>query len=810
MAVFVSASLAFGANCASWSLEGSATFSPPPGVTSIDEKLQTKLQQAFRAKGVAYKPRTHHLQRDGTPQFINRLIFETSPYLLQHAHNPVNWRPWGDDAFEHARLTDKPVLLSVGYSTCHWCHVMERESFEDLEIASFINRHFVAIKVDREERPDVDDIYMSVVQGLTGRGGWPMTTVLTPQRQAFFGGTYFPPRDGARGAQKGFLTILKELQNKYANQRDDLLAKAKQITQRLQRDARPLPPAGMPDVRVLGRNAQRLSQRFEPKYGGFSRNPKFPRPANLEFLLRYYRRTKDARALHLVTHTLDHMYWGGMYDHVGGGFHRYATDLKWMVPHFEKMLYDNAQLAAIYTEAFQVTKQKRYQFVAQNILDYILSEMTSPDGAFYSATDADSPAPDGHDEEGLFFTWTPEEVAGVLGPERAKIFQTVYGITESGNFEGRSIAHLKGPLEAAARQFQIPLPAFADEVEAMKRSLYAKRAQRAPPIRDDKFLVSWNGLMLGALAKAGLVFNRQDYKEGAAKAAHFILEKMTLSDGRLLRTHFGGKNQHAAYLDDYAFLIHGLLDLFDATGNPQWLQAAVDKQTLLDRYYWDAAHGGYFMTAEDAEKLLIRDKPKYDGAEPCGNSVAVLNLLRLYQRTSQAAYKSKAEQVFGAFSRLLSGNGLGLPKMLAALEAYYDKGKEVVLVTAPGASSADLLQVFRLQYQPNAALIVTKTHEALALKNLVPWVEGKTTPPKTATAYVCEEGLCERPTDDPEIFEVQLRKVEPLLNDEPFPPLQTPSPKREPKAWEYNVATNQHWHPGHGHWHDGPPPTGVK
>ena len=351
--LYASMVLAFLSACTPGSSTPQLTVQPAPGETIIPAALLKQLTEAYEAKGLNYRPRTHHLNPDGSPKYINRLIMETSPYLLQHAHNPVNWRAWGDDAFQTARKEDKPVLLSIGYSTCHWCHVMERESFEDEEIATYINQNYIAIKVDREERPDVDDIYMSVVQSLTGRGGWPMTTVLTPNREAFFGGTYFPARDGDRGSRKGFFTILKELKAEYTQNKAQAISKAKQITQRLKAAAQPQPPTSMPQADVLMQTAQRLAQRFEHQYGGFSQQPKFPRPVNLDFLLRYHRRTQDPQAAHMVRHTLDHMYWGGMYDHVGGGFHRYSTDKKWLVPHFEKMLYDNAQLATLYTQAFQ-------------------------------------------------------------------------------------------------------------------------------------------------------------------------------------------------------------------------------------------------------------------------------------------------------------------------------------------------------------------------------------------------------------------------------------------------------------------------
>ena len=792
--------------CPAISSTADINIQPAPGIKTIPTTLSKRLIKAFRGKGKKYLPRTHHLQKDGSPKYINRLIFETSPYLLQHAHNPVNWRAWGDEAFEVAILEDKPVLLSIGYSTCHWCHVMERESFEDEEIATYINQNFIAIKVDREERPDIDDIYMSVVQTLTGRGGWPMTTVLTPEREAFFGGTYFPARDGDRGSRKGFFTILKELKTQYVQNKQEAVSKAKQITQRLQAAARPVPPTSMPQTNILMRSAQNLAQRFERQYGGFSQQPKFPRPVNLEFLLRYYRRTQDPQAKHMLQHTLNHMYWGGMYDHVGGGFHRYSTDKKWLVPHFEKMLYDNGQLAEVYIQAFQAFQEPRYAFVAQDILNYIQNEMASPQGPFYSATDADSPSPHGHDEEGLFFTWTPEETTQILGTQRARIFNKTFNVSKRGNFEGRNILHLKKPMTQIAPSFKMTTEVFNKEIEGMKKALYQNRTKRAPPIRDDKFIVSWNGLMVGALAKAGFVFDRDDYIKSASNAADFILQNMTTQEGRLYRTHFKGKNRYTAYLDDYAFLIHGLLNLLEATGETKWLLASQKLNAHLQTFYWDQQYGGYFMTASDSEKLLTRDKPIYDGAEPCGNSVAAMNLLRLHTITTEEHYKKTAEKLFSAFGSQLQRSGVSIPKMLSALEYYYDKPKEIVLVTPKGMPLTPLREKLQTIYLPNRMLAQGTTKQLKALKQQIPWIENKTPINRQPTAYVCEAGLCEKPTNDPNVFVKQIMQPHPLIAPHLLKNLNLGPPKASPRPWEYNPNTNQHWHAGHGHWHDGPPP----
>jgi hypothetical protein len=625
-----------------------------PGLGAPNRALLTRLWAASRDKGPDYRPRTHHFTDDGKPKYCNRLILETSPYLLQHAHNPVNWYAWGEEAFARARRESKPILLSVGYSTCHWCHVMERESFEDEEIARYLNQHFIAIKVDREERPDVDDIYMKAVQMLSGRGGWPMTAALTPERQPFFGGTYFPARDGDRGARKGFLTILKELSASYRSDRAQVVAKARETSQRIQSLAEPAPPGNVPGPEVLAIAARSLAQSFDPTWGGFGGAPKFPTPVNLELIARYHRRTGDAHAQRIVVHTLERMAAGGIYDHVGGGFHRYSTDARWLVPHFEKMLYDNAQLVPLYLWAYQVTGNRDLARVARETLDYLGREMTGPGGGFYSATDADSQTPSGHTEEGYFFTWTPAELQAVLGADRTKTVSAYFGVTSQGNFEGRSILHTPRPIADVAKELGTTDEALRAEIEAARRQLYSVRAKRPPPIRDDKVLASWNGLAISAFAQGAFVLGQDEYAERARRAAHFVLEKLQSSDGRLRRSYMDGKARHNAYLDDYAFLIQGLLDLYDATSELRWLKEAISLQATLDRHHFDARSGGYFMTSGDHEALLVRDKPVHDGAEPSGNSVGVVNLLRLAELTQQADYRRRAEKCFAAFSEQLS------------------------------------------------------------------------------------------------------------------------------------------------------------
>jgi len=781
-----------------------------PGMGDGTPALMQRLNAALAALGPHHEPRTHHFNDDGTPKYVNRLILETSPYLLQHAHNPVNWYPWGDEAFKRAKDEGKPVLLSVGYSTCHWCHVMERESFEDEEIARYINEHYIAIKVDREERPDVDGIYMNAVQLLTGRGGWPMTALLTPDREPFFGGTYFPARDGDRGARKGFLTILQEMKAEYTTRRDGVVARAQQISQRIAEAAAPSRPGNVPGPALIDRAVRTLAQSFDPVWGGFGRAPKFPRPVTLELLLRYHRRTEDPQALHMVSHTLEKMAAGGIYDQIGGGFHRYSTDARWLVPHFEKMLYDNAQLVPLYLSAYQLTEREDFARISRETLRYVEREMTSPQGGFYSATDADSPTPEGHDEEGYVFTWTPAEIEAVLGAKTARIVSSYYGVTASGNFEGRSILHRPRSDEEVASELGISVEDLSSTLEGARSRLYATRLRRPAPHRDDKILTSWNGLMISAFAKAALILADETYDAQASKAAAFVLRELKRDDGRLLRSFKDGRARHNGYLDDYAFLIQGLLDLYEATSSLRWLEEAVALQHVLDQHYWDAGAGGYCMTSDDHEEMLARDKPTYDGAEPSGNSVALLNLMRLSELTGEDEYRERAERGLAVFSQALSRSPTASPKMLSALDFYLDTPLEVFVVTpSEGGDPAPLLSRFRQAFLPNRVFTLTEEGEPLSRRaRVVRVLEGKQALQGLPTAFVCERGRCEVPTSDPNTFARQLAKVIPLLDRRESAPLSLPQPGEEPEPWEYDPRTDRHWHPGHRHWHPGPPPRG--
>jgi uncharacterized protein len=742
------------------------------GAANVSQGLMTLLMAALSAKPSGYKPRTVHFNGDGSPKYINRLILETSPYLLQHAHNPVDWSPWGDEAFKRAKQEDKPVLLSIGYSTCHWCHVMERESFEDEEIAAYINANFIAIKVDREERPDVDDIYMKAVQMFTGRGGWPMTTLLTPSREPFFGGTYFPARDGDRGSRKGFLTILRELKAQYTDQRDGLLDTAAQMSKRIANSARSQRPGRVPGAKAIEQAVRGLAKRFDKAWGGFGRAPKFPTPVNLELLLRYYRRTGDTIALQIATTTLKKMAQGGMYDHVAGGFHRYSTDQRWLVPHFEKMLYDNAQLVPVYLDAFLITGDAFMRTVVVDTLDYVRREMTNREGGFYSATDADSPVPGKvHQEEGWYFTWTPTEMDEVLGTADSKLLRSYYRVTQRGNFEGRNILHTRVDKAKFAAANRISIADFEQKLAESRDKLYQVRVKRQPPLRDEKVIASWNGLMISAFARAGFALNEMKYLNTAKRSADFLLKHLSKIDQGLHRTFMDQRARHPGVLDDYSFVIQGLLDLFEATSEPRWLDAALSLQGYLDAHHWDQKSGGYFMTGDNQEKLLSRDKPDYDGAEPSGNSVAVMNLLRFATLTSKRSYRTRAESVFAAFSQDLARRGRGLTKMLSALELYLDEPYELVVVSRADKKEAagPLLNVIRSAYLPNRALVVT-TQGSVPTPH-IPWLEDKAVQSGSVTAYVCKEGVCKRPALEPATLKTQLESAATLYDDRSPSPL---------------------------------------
>jgi uncharacterized protein YyaL (SSP411 family) len=723
--------------------------------------LVTKLAAAVAAKGPDFRPNTRHLDARGRPLFTNRLILETSPYLLQHANNPVSWYAWGDAPFERAQREKKPVLLSIGYSTCHWCHVMERESFEDVEIARYLNENYVAIKVDREERPDVDDVYMTAVELLTGNGGWPMTTVLTPERQPFFGGTYFPARN--------FLSILTKLKRVYDEEPQRVLESAAQISKAVQNNAQPARPDKVPGPEAIRSAVERLAGSYDAAHGGFGGAPKFPTPANLVLLGRYHRRSGDPQALKMLVHTLEEMAKGGIYDHLGGGFHRYSTDPQWLKPHFEKMLYDNAQLALGYLDGWQLTGRADFARVARETLDYVARDMTDPRGGFFSASDADSPGPGGEEMEGYYFTWTPGEVEAVLGKERARAFEAVYGVTRSGDLDGRSILHRAQAIDEVAAELKIAPAALEAQLETARKQLLAGRGKRPPPAVDRKIVTAWNGLMISAFARTGFALGEARYIKQAVRAAEFLLANGK-HRGQLAHTWKDGKAQEDSFLDDYAALAQGLIDLYEATTEPRWLTEAIALLRALDARFRDVA-GGYFLTPEGKPGLLAREKPAYDGVIPTGNSIAALDLLRLAELTGDEAFRKRALEVLGAFASNLKS----MPAMLGALDWSLDQPLEAVVVR-PGADAGEpLLAVLRRAYLPDAVRVIAAEGKELELQaRTVPLLESKRAVGGKPTAYVCRKRVCDLPTADPAVFARQLARVEPLFADHSPAPLKLP------------------------------------
>jgi len=627
-------------------------------------------------------------------ELTNRLISEKSPYLLQHAHNPVDWYPWGDEAFAKARRENKPIFLSVGYSTCHWCHVMAHESFESAAVAKILNVHFVPVKVDREERPDVDRVYMTYVQATTGGGGWPMSVWLTPDLKPFFGGTYFPPTD--KWGRPGFPTILRRIADAWRNDQKTVIASAESALDYL-RGATAMDKAGTAalDAACFDEAYARIRASYDAECGGFGGAPKFPRPVVPDFLLRYYIRTQEKAALDMVLVTLRKMAEGGMYDHLGSGFHRYSVDARWHVPHFEKMLYDQAQLVNTYLRAYQLTRDPFHARIARETLDYVLRDMTGPDGQFYSAEDADSdiPCQPGQHAEGAFYVWTQAEVEALLPGMDGQLFAYRYGVVPDGNvqedphgeFTGKNVLYLAQTLEATAAQFALTATEAEALLAAARRKLFEARKGRPRPHRDDKSITAWNGLMISAFARAYQVLGEAAYLAAARRAAAFI--RQNLVDGKtggLWRRYRDGEAAIAGYADDYAFLIQGLIDLYEAGLDVDLLTWAVALQTRMDNDFRDAEQGGYFSTTGTDQTVLMRMKEEYDGAEPSPNSIAVMNLLRLAQMTEKAAYAEKAEETLRAFGADPQRLSQTMPAMLSALDFLE------TLKTVGGANAANV------------------------------------------------------------------------------------------------------------------------
>jgi uncharacterized protein len=673
----------------------------------------------------------------------NRLIHETSPYLLQHAHNPVDWYAWGEEAFAKAKAEDKPILLSIGYSACHWCHVMEHESFENEPIAELMNTSFVNIKVDREERPDLDQIYQHVVQMFGVGGGWPLTMFLTPEKEPFYGGTYFPPDD--RFGRPGFAKVLEAAARYYREHKAEIRQTTQQVLQGLERlstfreSDRPLQKT------VIENAVRKLNNIFDETNGGFGTQPKFPNPMNLALFMRYWRATGHEGYLRMALLALQKMAQGGIYDQLGGGFHRYSVDAQWLVPHFEKMLYDNAQLIRLYADAYRITKDPFYRRIVQETVTYVQREMLHPDGGFYATQDADSEG-----EEGKFFVWTPEEIVAVLGPDVGEVFCRAYGVDAHGNFEhGKSILHWAVSPDWLAHEFGTEMAQVEQMLAEGREKLFAARERRVKPFRDEKIIVSWNGLMISAFLDAAELLGDERIRQDALRSIEFILSHL-VRDGRLLHSYKDGQAKLPAYLDDHSCFVACLIDAFEATGDQRFLTRAEEFNGATITNFWDEVQGAFFLTGPDHETLLHRPKDPFDHAVPGGNSVATQNLLRLYYYTGEEDHLQKAENTLRLFRDQMEDNPFSFGQMLCALDFYLETPQEIVIIGRQDEPDTQaLLHVVHETYVPNKILLAidpaagaSETFAHLPVGEMAQ-LQGK------ATAYVCHKFACSAPATDP-------------------------------------------------------------
>jgi len=669
----------------------------------------------------------------------NRLARETSPYLLQHANNPVDWYPWGDEALGRAKAEDKPILLSIGYSACHWCHVMAHESFENTEVADFMNKDFINIKVDREERPDLDSIYMQAVQAITGSGGWPLTVFLTPDGKPFFGGTYFPPED--RSGMPGFTRVLKTVADAYKNRRGEIEKAAKQIVAVLTSGTRQNSPREPLVLDILEQAYLTFQRDFDKENGGFGLAPKFPQPMALEFLLRYFHRTQDKTALEMVDFTLEKMARGGIYDQIGGGFHRYATDSSWLVPHFEKMLYDNALLSRIYLHAYIVTGGQLFRSVVEETLDYVLREMTAPEGGFFSSQDADSEG-----MEGKYYLWLPQEITEVLGKQHGRIVADYFGVTTDGNFDGQNILHV----------VRAPEPEASTIIDQAKVSLLKRREQRVRPGRDEKILTSWNGLMLATLAEAACALDRHDYLAAAIANGSFLLDSM-IKNGFLRHTYKDGKAKLDAYIDDYAIVIDGLLTLHQATLRGEWLRQAMRLAMIMIEQFWDEADEVFYDTGKRHENLFVRPQSTFDGAVPSGASVATMVLLKLGRLADNREFEQVAARVLRSVRELMLQHPLGFSNWLCALDLYLSEPRQIAIIgSIDNPATSELLRTLCVTWLPNKVVVAYDPGDPTSVSELK-LLENRGMINDQPTVYVCRRYSCQRPVTDPVSLSDQLR-----------------------------------------------------
>ena len=674
-------------------------------------------------------------------QYVNRLAKESSPYLLQHKNNPVDWYPWGDEAFQKALELNRPIFLSIGYSTCHWCHVMEEESFEDEQVAQLLNDNFISIKVDREERPEIDHLYMTVCQAMTGKGGWPLTIIMTPDKYPFFAGTYFPKK--GRMGRPGMIELLPAIADAWVNKKGELIQSANQIKKYLI-DSNNKEIGDQLNQTILTNTNSQFINRYDKTHGGFGVKPKFPSPHNLIYLLRYHNMSGDKTSLLMVEKTLQEMRLGGIFDHVGFGFHRYSTDREWILPHFEKMLYDQAMLTLAFTEAYQITKNQLYKDTAQEILHYVQRDMTDKRGGFYSAEDADSEG-----EEGLFYLWTIEEIKNILSDEESELLINNYSLDKEGNYKDeatgkkteKNILYLKEPINNIESK---------NRLNEITKKLYLAREKRIHPLKDDKILTDWNGLMIAAFAKAGDVFNSNDYIQQAEKSAQFILKNLTDNNGRLLKRYRNGNAGIDAHLDDYAFFIWGLLELYEATFNVTYLTEAVQLSNIMVDEFWDITNGGFFLGSESSEKLIVRAKTGYDGAMPSGNSVAAMNCSKLNRITGETKWAEISDKIFMTFSNEIQKTPSGYASMVNAFLFNVDSPKEIVIV---GSSKDDktkkAIEKIKSEYVPSKVIIFKDTDDKLnKLSPLAQWTVTQETIDEKTTFYICQDFACKIPTTD--------------------------------------------------------------
>ena len=683
---------------------------------------------------------------------MNRLADSKSPYLLQHKNNPVDWFPWGVEAFEKAKEENKPIFLSIGYSTCHWCHVMEHESFEDQQVAELMNENFVSIKVDREEMPEVDHLYMSVCQAMTGRGGWPLTIVMSPEKEPFFAGTYFPKT--GRGNRPGMLELIPSLMNAWNNKQEDIQKTIEQVNNYLY-NANNVQPGSALNKNTIDDAYNNFIERYDKNFGGFGKAPKFPSPHNLLFLLRYHKAYQDTMAKTMVENTLSKMRLGGIFDHIGFGFHRYSTDQEWFLPHFEKMLYDQAMISLAYLEAFEISKKQEYASIAHEIFSYVARDMTDENGGFYSAEDADSEG-----EEGKFYVWSTSEINKVLGSIEGKQFTDVYGFNENGNFHDEAtgqlvpsnIPFLKNRIIEYGEKNKIDVASLKVTLEKNRNTLFEYRRNRIHPLKDDKILTDWNGLMIAALAKGGTVLKENKYTNAAERSANFILDNLRDENGRLYKRYRNGSTGLQPHIDDYAFFIWGLLNLYESNFNTYYLKSALELSEIMVADFLDKKRGGFFIGPNNGEKLIVRAKDSYDGAIPSGNAVAAMNFIRISKFTGDSKWEDIAQNTFLAFSESIKRIPSAHSFMLSSFMYGLDNPKEIVIVAKEkNAKTMSSIRKIQEVYNPNSIIIFKELKNRTELDNIAPWTTMHDTVNDQITYYICENFSCRRPTTDIDI-----------------------------------------------------------